>query len=411
MYKLLENGRILMPDLEIRPGKIIIWDDVIAGVLGPDEMVQKNCEIIINLEERIVFPALINCHDHLYETFWPRSDAGHFRNWYDWEHDFRESPVYRQKQNLSIADLYALGMYRNALSGVGMVVDHFSREVTGTFLGKPLLALLEHYFLAHSVSSKALEWGEGIQKEFRQSRGVLPFIIHIEEGFDVDITEEIEVLNRLGALAENTVLVNGIGLSDADIELMATKKASLVWTPESNRHVYHADAPIGKMMECGIPLILGTDSPVKGSINLFEELRAARAYSRDRLGDKMKPLDLIDMVTRKAAKVLRVDAQRGTIAENKAADFLIFEDTKNDPIESFFALTPRDVTMMIHKGALVFGDESFRSACAFEFNQFSEILVGGRPKLVWGKPLQLLERISYKLGEPRTFPFLPITEA
>ncbi|MBF0501140.1 MAG: amidohydrolase family protein [Candidatus Riflebacteria bacterium] len=410
MYKLLENGRILTPEFEIRPGKVLICDDIITGVYGPDDPLPKVSELTINLEGRIVFPALINCHDHMYETFGPRGEDGHFRNWFDWERDFLESPIHRLKQYLSIADLYALGMYRNAISGVGLVVDHFPREVSGTFLGKPLLAMLEHFFLAHSVSSHALEWGEGLYEEFCQSRGVLPFILHMEEGFDSDIVEEIEVLNRLGALAENTVLVNGIGFSDSDLELIAAKKASVVWTPEANRHIFGSMAPVAKMLDMGIPVVLGTDSPMKGSANLFDELRLARAISHDHLGDRLKSVDLIDMVTRRAAQVFRVGAQRGTIAEGKFADLLIFEDLKGDPFESFFALTPRDVTILTHRGVLVFGDEAFRNACFVEFDQFSEVLVGGRPKLIWGKPLQLLERISSKLGVPCVFPFLPIAE-
>ena len=98
-------------------------------------------------------------------------------------------------------------------------------------------------------------------------------------------------------------------------------------------------------------------------------------------------------------------------AEGKLANLLIFQDHRQTPFETFLGLQPRDICMLVHRGFLVYGDERFRNVCSLDFSQFSEILVDGRPKLIWGKPMQLLERVHHKLGESLAFPFLPLSEA
>ena len=411
MNKLLTNALVHRPNGEVKPGQILISDDTIAGVYEPGEAPPRNPDLVLDLQGMVVFPSLINAHDHLYDTFWPQpAVAGKYLNWYEWDADYHASQIYRQKQMLSTADLYALGMYRNLLSGVGLIVDHFPREIVLTFANKPFISLLENFFLAHSVSSHKLEWGNGLREEYAQARGVVPFIIHIEEGFDPEITQEMETLHRLGALGENTVLVNGPGLSSADVELIATRHCSFVWSPTSTQRLFQTIPPIIKLLEAGVPMALGTDSAVSGAATLFDELRAFRQLAEAEWPGRFSPADILKLVTSAPAAIFRVDKAYGSIEVGKGANFLIFPDAKNDPYASFFELTPRTVSMVVHRGVLAYGDERYRSVCSVRFDHYSEVLVEGVPKLVWGKPIQLLERIEHKLGEPRRFPFLPVNE-
>ncbi|MBI3039825.1 amidohydrolase family protein [bacterium] len=410
MIKLLENCQIYNFEGNLLQGNILISGENILAVLRPNDAVPKNPDLTVNLEGRIVFPGLINSHDHLYHSFWPPCGNAPYRNWFEWEKSFRSTSDYNLKQKLSVADLYALGMYRNVISGVSMVVDHFPKEITESFLTMPHVGFLEDFYLAHSVSSHALEWGKGIIEEFKNSRGILPFVIHVEEGFDPEIQTELETLCRMGVLAENTVLVNGLGFSKTDVEMVASKGSSVVWTPSSNAFLYQRDAPIASMLDAGVKLALGTDCTLVGSTNLLDEIRLAREFSAMHLGGRIKDLDLISMVTINAAKIFHIDKTYGSIQPGKKADLLIFEDFKNNPLESFFALTPKDISLLVRKGVMVYGEDRFRSVCSLRFDQFSEVLVNRNPKLLWGKPLELLDRIEFKLGERRKFPFLPVSE-
>ncbi len=409
MLKLLDNCRYLGPDFELHEGRILVEDALIAAVLAPGQAPATPPNLVLDLEGRLVFPGLINAHDHLYGTFHPKSVNGPYRNWFEWEQDYKTSPVYKQKQQLSIADLYALGMYRNLMSGCTVVMDHFPHEVNNTFYGRPSISLVEQYTLAHSVSSRRLDWGKGISEEFALAKGGKPFVLHIEEGFDQEIQEEVENLNRMGGLAENTVLVHGISLNDMDIELIARVGAKIVWCPASNMAMYQTTAPLARLLDAGILVTLGTDSPMTGSLNLFEELRFAYLWSQENLRGRLVARDLLAMVTIKAAQALGLAATHGAIEVGKRADVVVFKDRRSDYWASFMDLTPKDLDMVIHDGVLVYGDEIFRSICPVDFDSFSEVLVDGRPKVVWGKPLELLERIEYKLGQPKQFPFMPVT--
>ncbi len=408
MYRLLDNCRILTPDETVVPGRIVLFQDTIAAILPPDEKPDKPLETTIDLSGRIVFPALINAHDHLYDTFWPCFGNRTYQSWNEWEDDFQASEQHRARQTLSITDLYGLGMFRNVLSGVGLIVDHFPHEVNSTYMGSGLVSLLEHYYLAHSASSIAPTWGQGPAEEARLARGILPFIIHCGEGFTQEIREELESLKRLGALGSNTILVNGISLSDADLELIAASNASLVFCPESLQHRFGTIPPIKKALDLGIRMTIGTDGAVRGSMNILEDLRLMRKWSVEQFENRLTPRDLVRMVTKTAAELFRVEKQVGSIAPGKMANLLVFDDTHDDPFESFMALTPRDISMVIHKGALVYGDEKLRSACLIDFTNFSEVTVEGRPKLLYGRPLNILERVEAKLGTAHPFPFLPI---
>ncbi len=411
MYKLLTNALIHRPNGEVKPGQMLVSEGSIVGVYEPEEASSRPPDLTVDMQGMVVFPALINAHDHLYDTFWPQpAIASKYLNWYDWEADYRASPIYRQKQMLSTADLYALGMYRNLLSGVGLIVDHFPREIVSTFANKPFISLLENFFLAHSASTHKLEWGSGVREEYAQARGVVPFITHVEEGFDPEVTQEIETLNRMGVLGENTVLVNGPGLSAADIELIAAKRCSFVWSPTSTQRLFQTIPPIEKLLDAGVPLALGTDAAVSGAVTLFDELRVFRQIAEEHWPGRFSPAEILKLVTTVPASIFRVAKQFGSLEAGKLANFIVFPDTHQDPWASFFDLTAKSLSLVVHRGALAYGDERFRSVCSVRFDHYSEVLVEGVPKLIWGKPIQLLERVEHKLGEPRRFPFLPVNE-
>ncbi|RCK81745.1 MAG: S-adenosylhomocysteine deaminase [Candidatus Ozemobacter sibiricus] len=408
MRKLLRNARYLAPDLSIAEGDLLLDGDLIAQILTRGESPARPPDVDLNLEGYLIFPGLINAHDHLIEAFPGPAPTRPFAAWHEWEAHCKTSPAFRHLQRLSAADLYTLGLYRNALSGVTLVVDHFPREVRATFQGNPLVALLEHFFLAHSVSAHRLEWGQGIQEEFAQARGILPFILHVGEGTTQDLQEECESLNRLGALAENTVLVNPIGLQQAQLEVVAARRASLVWCPCSCQNVFGAHPPLQAAHQAGIRIALGTDRALSHPGLLFDDLRLARRLNQELLGGVFSDADLIRMVTSGAAEILGVGKGFGSIAPGQTANLLVFPAGEGSPFEAFFALTPGRVSMVIQRGGMVFGDEALRTASALDVGQYSECLVEDQPKILLGRPFHLLERIENKLEETVRFPFLPL---
>lgn len=226
----------------------------------------------------------------------------------------RSTAEYKLLQKLSVTDLYIVGMYKNVLSGVTTVVDHFPAEVSGKLL--PVMS--SSPCSSTSISCIQLRiisfhGGRNIQEQFNQARGILPFILHIGEGTSKEITEEIETLNRLGVRPPNTILVNGTHLQDADLQLIASRGCTLVWLPTSSQNIFGRQPDIKRAVELGIPLTLGTDSSVTGSTHLLGELKKALEFSRNHLESMISAKDLVEMTTLNAARAFGLEKQTGTL--------------------------------------------------------------------------------------------------
>ena len=275
MFKLFANAQVLQPDMSLQHCDLLVQDDSLYDLLEPGSKCNKPVESEVDLDGQIVFPGLINSHDHLIDSCWTGLGKVPSANWFEWDRSVHETPEYRLMQKLSVTDLYVIGMYKNMVSGATTVVDHFPAEVSGTFTGHPLVSLLEHYYMAHSVSHHQLKWGSNAGEQFRQAHGILPFIIHAGEGTHQDIREEMEQLNRMGAIDKNTVLVNCTFLEEAELQLIAARGATIVWLPTSSERIFGRQPDIKKILELKIPLTIGTDSSITGSRNLLAELKKA----------------------------------------------------------------------------------------------------------------------------------------
>ncbi len=410
MFKLFSNCQILQPDLSLKKGNILVQDDTIYDICYSDVPQGKPVDSEIDLEGHIVFPGMINSHDHLVDTCWHGLGETPAENWYEWYQTARASEDYKLLQKLSVTDLYIAGMYKNVISGATTIVDHFPAEVSKTFSGHPLATLLEHFYLAHSVSSYQLQWGKNTSDQFKQARGILPFIIHAGEGKSREISEEIECLNRMGALEKNTVIINGCFLQQQDLQLIASKGASIVWLPTSSQKIFGQQPDIAKILDLGISLAIGTDSSISGSSDILSELRFAMEFSKKSLNGLLKPSDIIRMVTSGAAKIFGIDKAAGELAPGKRADMIIFEaDPTLDHCENFLRKKPENFAMVIHRGTMIVGNDEFRKMSSVDFSQYSEVKIRGTAKLLLGQPVQLLERIRHKVSKEVIFPFFDIT--
>jgi cytosine/adenosine deaminase-related metal-dependent hydrolase len=388
----------------------VIQDDLVYDILEPDQMPLKPIDTEIDLDGQFVFPGLINGHDHLVDTCWTGLGEAPAENWFEWDASAKISPEYKDMQRLSVADLYILGMYKNVLSGATTVVDHFPAEISQTFYQHPLTSLLEHLYLAHSVSSKQLHWGRNIVEEYKGSRGVIPFVIHMGQGKDKEIREELEALNRLGALESNTVLVDCCHLNQTDLQLVAAKGSSIVWLPVASERIFGFQPDLRSILELKIPFCIGTDSSITGSGGMLGELKKALKFSQENLEGKLSARDLVKSATIDAAKIFGIEKLVGTIQAGKRADLIVFrcDDDHPDPFKYFIEMKPEHFSIVCHRGSMIVGNDEFRKVSAIDFSQYSEVRVNNSSKILFGHPVQLLERISHKLGRQINFSFFPV---
>jgi cytosine/adenosine deaminase-related metal-dependent hydrolase len=117
MLKLFANARVMQPDMTFCQADILVQDDIIHDLLEPGKALVKPVDSEVDLQGHLIFPGLVNSHDHLVETCWKGLGETPATNWYEWDKTVRGSEDYKLLQKLSVTDLYIIGMYKNVIAG------------------------------------------------------------------------------------------------------------------------------------------------------------------------------------------------------------------------------------------------------------------------------------------------------
>ena len=359
------------------------------------------------------FPALINLHDHFNGNYLPRvgpQPGEYYLNWSYWDKDLKNSDVIKvERAKTTVEDRYFLSAYKNLFSGVVTANDHFPHEWNEPFLPRLPIRVIRGYTLAHECSSFDLKWGDGIEIEHSRARkGNLPFITHLEEGFDEETQRGIEILEELGCLDEHDVFIHCIGFSDEDIQKTRRAGASVGWCPASNLFMFNVTCKVKKMLEAGVNVAIGTDSTATGSVNLLEEMRFAREIWRRMYGEDLAARTIVGMVTTSPAKAFRMQKDIGSVAEGKLADLLVVKDTREDPCESLITSRAEDIELLVMEGTPIFGAAAHEELFASRGGQYTKVRVRGRDMLVSGDPAGLLQKVRAAVGFRKVLDFMPL---
>jgi 5-methylthioadenosine/S-adenosylhomocysteine deaminase len=359
------------------------------------------------------FPAIVNLHDHFNGNYLPKvgpSNGDYYLNWSHWEKDLRNSNVIKvERAKTTVDQRYMLSAYKNLFSGVTTVNDHWPHELNEPFIPRLPIRVIRDYALAHECSSFDLKWGDGIQIEHERAvqKGV-PFITHLEEGFDEETQRGVEILEELGCFDDHDIFIHCIGLSDEDIAKIAKAGATVGWCPQSNVFMFNLTCKIRKIMAAGINVGLGTDTTATGSVNILEEMRFAREMYRKMYGEDLSARVLTEMVTVNPAKAFRMQNEIGSITEGKLADVLVIRLKKDDPYESLVDLKTEDIELLIMEGAPILGSKSHGDLFAARGGQFSAVKIRGKDMLVRGDPAALMEGIRAAVGFKKVLDFIPL---
>ena len=229
--------------------------------------------IELDLDGLQVLPGLINAHDHLEFALFPRLGERHYANATEWARDIYrpdQSPV---RELLEVPKPLRLlwGGLRNLASGATTVCHHNPYE--SIFDDDFPVRVVRHYGWAHSLAFEP-----NVHECFKATPPGAPFLIHAGEGTDNDAAEEIFKLHALGVLRERTVLIHAVGFRADGWELIRKTGAGVVWCPRSN--LFTLGQTISpEVVASGIPMALGTDSPLTAEGDLLDEIRAASGYS------------------------------------------------------------------------------------------------------------------------------------
>jgi cytosine/adenosine deaminase-related metal-dependent hydrolase len=355
----------------------------------------------IDLRDHLIFPGLINSHEHLQvNAVPPLASTEVFPNSYAWIEAF-------QSHFSDAAVLAALrvpkalrlrhGALKNLLAGTTCVAHHDPWHEALDAADFPV-ALLRDYGWSYALGWRS--YGPPVQQSFAQTPVDRPWMIHLAEGSDATAQGELAELDELGCLAAHSVLIHGVGMREQDIDRVIERGAGVVWCPTSNQRLLGCTLDPRRLADAG-RLALGTDSRLSGSRDLLEELGNASMH-----GD-LTPRQLLGLVSTDASRLLRLP-WHGTLQAGAQADLLIVEDRGGDPQASLLGLARSDIRAVVRDGLPRIADADFADWFAVAGVETVSVLLDGRPKLL-AKALAEPELLALEPGlELATVHHVPI---
>lgn len=358
---LIKNGKVLLlknEDIVIENKDILIENGKIVKI---ERNIQDNADKVIDAQNHIVMPGLINTHAHIPMSIFRETTEG--CKLYEWLND----KIWPIEDKLTREDIYLASMlsYIEMIStGTTCVNDQYFmpeqiREAavnTGVraVITRPIVDmggdlqtrinefrelyesrdenndLITYSVAPHSLytcSDKALEACTSLAKEYN-----LPIHVHFLESID-----EIEdIKNKHGRPAiqvlrdyfkdVHTILAHCVKLTDEDIEVLKTMDCGIAHNPISNLRLGCKIADTTKYLKQGLNVALGTDGQGSGSnMDMFEAMRVACLAQGGihENEERITAKDAVKMATINGAKLLQLDNKIGSIEVGKDADIIL----------------------------------------------------------------------------------------
>ncbi|HTR31367.1 MAG TPA: amidohydrolase family protein [Puia sp.] len=293
----------------------------------------------LDFEGSLVFPGLINSHDHLDFNLFPPLANRIYNNYREWGPDIRTNnraaidPILAIPQSLRTR----WGIYKNLLNGFTTVVNHGEP----LDIDAPFVTVFQDCYCLHSVGFER-NWKWKLNHPARSGR---PFAIHAGEGTDVAATREIDALIRWNIFRRPLIGIHGVAMT---VEQASSFRA-LVWCPASNHLLLDKTAAVD-CLRSRVPILFGTDSTLTSGWNAWQQIRMAREL---RL---VTDAELFDMLTVNPAAAWGLH-DRGMMATGKRADLVIARPKSGAcGLDAFFSLGPEDFLLVLHEGRILLFD-------------------------------------------------------
>ncbi|MGO8695730.1 MAG: amidohydrolase family protein [Rectinemataceae bacterium] len=403
-------------------GYVMVHEGRIAEIgMGPcPEKLQKSIQVIA-AEGKIVFPGLINTHNHLFQTLTKGlGDDMVLSNWLS-------SMTFPCAQHLMEEDVYAAAMHgciEGIRSGTTTMVDYMyphprpglSDAVIRAFMDLKIRGVLargmmntgERFGTPHGIMqdvgtverdivrlfdayhngeegrikiwvAPAAVWSntkEMLQMVWEISRSYSSgFSIHISETpFDREAAlqqhgrSDAEMLECLGIVGTNVLMVHCVYLTERDIRMARYYGMNVSHNAVSNMYLSSGVAPVPEMIEKGIVVGLGTDGPASNnSQDMLELLKFTALLHKVHAKDPtiITAEKVLEMATIDGARSIGMDHEVGSLEAGKKADLFIY-----DPMKS-----PKSIPMHNPVSTLVYA-----GSCSC----IDTVMIDGNPVLLEG---------------------------
>lgn len=188
-------------------------------------------------------------------------------------------------------------------------------------------------------------------------------LLHLSEGVDARARQrfhDLRLPDGSWAIAPSLAGIHCLALDAGDFEILGAHGGSMVWSPLSNMLLYGSTADVRTAKALGLRIGLGSDWSPSGSKNLLWELKVARLVS-DTQGGIFSDRELLAMVTRDAAAILRWDRSLGSIEPGKFADLFVVAGRRGDPYAALLEARETQISLVIIDGVPRCGRPSLMS--------------------------------------------------
>ncbi len=137
---------------------------------------------------------------------------------------------------------------------------------------------------------------------------------------------QLDDLAERGLLSPRLVAAHCVHVGDHEIALLAKHGVAVAHCPRSNAVLGCGIAPLRELLDAGLTVGLGTDSPASTpSFDMFEELRAAifLARARERRPDALTAAEALALATLGSARALGLADEVGSLEPGKRADLVV----------------------------------------------------------------------------------------
>jgi 5-methylthioadenosine/S-adenosylhomocysteine deaminase len=354
----------------IKKGAIVIEKDIIK-VIGQGKEIEKQygqpAQEIIDGQSKVVLPGLINTHSHLAMTLLRgyADDLPLEEWWFNY--------IYPAESKFGRQEVYwgsLLAMLEMVKSGTTCFADFYYHEdevgkaaqkvgIRG-ILGCGVLDVPTFYFKTpdsaikkarsiikkwsnhdlvkvslapHMFQTTSLKTYQKCKKLAQEYNLLLT--THLSETKqEVDYClkkykeRPVEVLARARILDQKTLLAHGCWLTKKEIKILAQSGASVAHCPISNMKLASGTMPLPEMIEAGLNVGLGTDSPCSNnSLDMFEEMKMVALIHKSHQLDPtiINAQTVLDMATINGAKALDLEKEVGSLEKGKKADLIILD--------------------------------------------------------------------------------------
>jgi cytosine/adenosine deaminase-related metal-dependent hydrolase len=357
-----------------------------TGAVEPDREPAEATSL--DLSGYIVLPGLINAHDHLDFSVFPRLGPGPHRSWREWGAEIHRSEGERIEECLRVPREVRLwwGGIRNLLCGVTTVSHHnpYAPEVFGRDFP---VHVPQEYGWAHSLADL-----HRVDECFRGTPPHWPFILHLAEGTDPESQREFDALEHLLPLDNRVVMVHCVGLTPLQWDRAACVGVGVVWCPSSN--LYTLGSTLNPEQVTTFPnIVLGSDSPLSGIGDLLDEVRLAHR-------EVGIPAPYVyELVTSRPARLLRLGSGEGSLQAGSKADLVVTRDRGLSPADTLVHLSWRDVELVMQAGRIVLLSPAIAERIPRGLqNGLQPISVDGADRFVLAPVADLCSQTSAALG-------------